>query len=181
MKYRFIREALSLFNMTDPNTRCNIAGNMTTGCSFIKQPYLLSGHQAYETQRFLDQTKRENFITLLHAMMTIVASQWISCVQFVDGSHTIEKRHLCFVQFWLWNADRLWICCIQGCHGSHAITNLCAVWKTVDKQGVISHSAISVIDTAHTTSEVRATLQKKTYDELVTRNVTSSRLTVGYC
>ena len=75
MKYKFIREALSLLNMTDPNTRCNIAGNMTTGCSFIKQAYLLSRHQAYETQRFLDQTKRENFITLLHAMMTIVASQ----------------------------------------------------------------------------------------------------------
>ena len=49
MKYKFIREALSLFNMTDPNTRCNIAGNMTTG--------------------------------------------------FVDGSHTIEKRQLRFVQY----------------------------------------------------------------------------------
>ena len=45
------------------------------------------------------------------------------------------------------------------------MTNLCAVLKTVDKRGVISHSAISVIHSAHTTSEVRATLQKKTYDE----------------
>ena len=70
---------------------------------------------------------------------------------------------------------------MQGCHDSHAVTNLCAVLKTVDKRGLISHDAISVIDSAHTTSEVRATLQKKTYDELVTRNVTSSRLTVGYC